>query len=56
MMKKEADALRAATRSLVRREGERLATIAFFDGERIEHCPGCGQRLAIHNLLTKRIP
>jgi len=38
--------------------------LAFFDdepssstyGERIEHCPGCGQRLVIHNLLPKKSP
>jgi hypothetical protein len=43
------------------REGERLGSLVFFDdevtsstyGERIEHCPKCGLRLAIHNLLQR---
>jgi hypothetical protein len=39
----------------VEREGERLGFLAFFDGERIEHCPGCGQRLALHGLLPRRL-
>lgn len=46
----------------VEREGERLGFLAFFDGEptssadgeRIEHCPGCGQRLVLHRLLPRR--
>jgi hypothetical protein len=46
----------------VEREGERLGSLAFFDdesasstyGERIEHCPRCGLRLALHNLLPRR--
>jgi hypothetical protein len=45
----------------VEREGERLGFLAFFDdeptsptyGERIEHCPECGLRLALHNLLSR---
>ena len=46
------------------RKGERLGLLAFFDdeplsstlGERVEYCPGCGKRLAIHNVLTKKSP
>jgi hypothetical protein len=41
------------------RKGERLGLLAFFDnepssstyGEQIEHCPGCGKKLAIHNVV-----
>jgi hypothetical protein len=43
------------------REGERLGTVAFFDdeeasethGERVQWCPGCGQRLEVQTLLAK---
>jgi hypothetical protein len=46
------------------RKGERLGLLTFFDdeplsstlGERVECCPGCGKRLAIHNVLTKKSP
>ena len=46
------------------RKGVRLGLLAFFDdepssstyGERVEHCPSCGKRLVIHNLLTKNSP
>jgi hypothetical protein len=45
----------------VERERERLGFLAFFDdeptssadGEPIQHCPGCGQRLALHNLQPR---
>jgi hypothetical protein len=45
-------------------KGVRLGLLAYLDeepssstyGERIEHCPSCGKRLAIHNLLTKKSP
>jgi hypothetical protein len=45
----------------LRRHGERLGTMAFFDdeetsavyGERIERCPGCGVRLGIHRLVPR---
>jgi hypothetical protein len=47
----------------VLREGERLGSLVFFDeeptnstyGERIEHCPKCGRKPAIHNLLPRRL-
>ena len=43
-------------------EGERLGFLTFFDeeeasptyGEKVKHCPRCGQKLAIHNLLPRR--
>jgi hypothetical protein len=46
---------------MLERAGERLGLLAFIDdepassscGERVEQCPGCGKRLAIHNLLPK---
>ena len=49
---------------ILEREGERLGFLAFFDdepasstrGERVEHCPGCGKRLAIHSLLVPKTP
>ena len=44
------------------RKGVRLGLLAFFDdepasstcGERVERCPGCGERLAIHNLHSPK--
>jgi hypothetical protein len=46
----------------VLREGERLGSLVFFDeeptnstyGERIEHCPKCGRKPALHRLLPRR--
>lgn len=46
------------------RKGVRLGLLAFFDdeptsktcGERIEQCPGCGERVVIHNLLLPETP
>jgi hypothetical protein len=40
-----------------------LGSLVFFDeeptnstyGERIEHCPKCGRKPAIHNLLPRRL-
>jgi hypothetical protein len=45
----------------VKREGERLGTLVFFDGEeasktyqeRVKSCPGCGEQLELIMLLTK---
>jgi hypothetical protein len=45
----------------VRRLGERLSTLAFFDdmptsqthGERVESCPGCGEQLEFLTLMLK---
>lgn len=43
------------------RQGERLGILSFFDGEvasstygeRIEHCPGCSQKLALYNVRAE---
>jgi hypothetical protein len=45
----------------VSREGERLGTLVFFDGdeasetyrERVESCPGCGEQLGLLVFATK---
>jgi hypothetical protein len=45
----------------VKREGERLGNLVFFDGEeasktyqeRVKSCPGCGEQLELIMLLTK---
>jgi hypothetical protein len=47
----------------VRRLGERLGALAFFDneptsetyGERVENCPGCGEHLEFLMLLLKNL-
>jgi hypothetical protein len=41
-----------------------LGTVVFFDdepksstsGERVEHCPGCGQKIQFHTLSSKPQP
>jgi hypothetical protein len=48
----------------LRRHGERLGTVAFFDeepasetyGERVGRCPGCAERLGVHALFGKGPP
>jgi len=48
----------------VRRAGEHLGFLAFFDaesrsetyGERVEHCPGCGEQLELPMLFAKNRP
>jgi hypothetical protein len=48
----------------VRRLGERVGALAFFDaeptseihGERVENCPGCGEQLEFLMLLLKNLP
>jgi hypothetical protein len=45
----------------VRREGERMCTLVFFDGDeasktyqgRVKRCPGCGEQLGLLMLLAK---
>ena len=45
----------------LRREGERVGTVALFDdepasdarGERVRECPGCGAALGLHALAPR---
>ena len=45
----------------LRREGERIGTVALFDdepasdarGERVRECPGCGAALGLHALAPR---